>query len=190
MLKKFSLTVFLLLTANVLCAQDFPDLQNLKRPRYGVTPQQMEPDKPAVTKDDNSQSKAETNSRFAGTFKGEVTVHYIDKMIRTAAALTIATGAEENKNHYDFYIIPAKGNFLSSKWEIDKSKVLRTTTISGDTIYITDIIEYQNGGGNSQIRTLVFSEDHSALTFLKTEFDDASRNSATGQIIGRFVRSE
>ncbi len=79
------------------------------------------------------------------------------------------------------------GDYLESTWMLDQDKVRRSVTISGTTVYVTDIIEYKRGG-NSQIRTLVFSPDYSALTFLKTEFDDSPSNPATGQIIGRFTR--
>lgn len=186
----FMLTIFIILAASTLYAQDFPDLQSLKRPRYDATPQQETTHKTIAKKEKTPEPQEKTNSRFAGIFKGKVTVHYKGKMVRSDATLTIASGTDENKSHYDFYVLPSKGNYLESKWEIDKSEVHRSATISKHTVYITDIIEYPDGGGNSQIRTLVFSEDHSALTFLKTEFDDASRNSATGQIIGRFIRIE
>ncbi|OEU70773.1 MAG: hypothetical protein BA863_14600 [Desulfovibrio sp. S3730MH75] len=129
-------------------------------------------------------------SRFVGNFTGKVTVHYQKKMIETAASITFSSEQKDlAKSDYDFYVIPTEETFFESEWILDGIKVKRSITISNNTIYITDIIDYEGDGGNSQIRTLVFNSDCSALTFLKTEFDDAKANPATGQIIGRFNRS-
>ena len=80
------------------------------------------------------------------------------------------------------------GQYLENRWKLDQYDVFRSITISANTVYVTDLIKYENGGGNSQIRTLVFTKDYSALTFLKTEFDDSLTSQATGQIVGRFIR--
>ncbi|WP_421903174.1 hypothetical protein [Maridesulfovibrio sp.] len=110
-------------------------------------------------------------------------------MVNTEATLHISTGENKLPSHYNSYILPKDEDYLVTTWKFENKEVRRSVTISGNTIYITDLIEYGRGG-NSQIRTLVFSPDCSALTFLKTEFDDDSRDPATGQIIGRFMRIE
>ncbi|WP_415713695.1 hypothetical protein [Maridesulfovibrio sp.] len=170
-------------------AQELDHLKDLKRPRYGLF--QDKPPEKTLQKQDTERItiQEEDNSRFIGTYKGNVTVHYKGKMVRAEASLRILTGDKGEKSHYDSYIIPKNGNYLETTWLLDKNDVRRSVTISGNTIYVTDIIEYEHGG-NSQIRTLVFSPDCSALTFLKTEFDDDSRNPATGQIIGRFIKTD
>lgn len=172
-----------------LPAQEKQNLQDLKRPRYSIKEFQntMLPDQGVAHKEEQQQTLPD-NNRFSGKFNGIVTVHYKDRMVRTQASLTVTTETDTARSHYDYYILPEKGEYLESKWPLNGSEVQRTVTISENTIYVTDIISYESGGGNSQIRTLVFSEDFSAMTFLKTEFDDAVRDTATGQIIGRFNR--
>lgn len=181
----------ILLLSNSLLAQDEQYLLDLKRPRYRTTEQPTVTTDPAPDSSSSSHTKKITqNSRLCGEFKGKVTVHYKGRMVSAEAALTVAVNEPEEKSHYDYYIIPVNGTFAEQSWKLDDSLVQRTVTVSGNTLYVTDIIEYDEGGGNSQIRTLVFSDDYSALTFLKTEFDDAPRNPATGQIIGRFEKME
>lgn len=171
-----------------LAAQDLDRLKDLKRPRYGIVV--SPPKEPEVQQKDPGQVTAKPdNSRFKGTFKGKVTVHYEGKMVHAEAILHILLEQDDAQSHYDRYIIPQEGSYQESTWKLDKSDVHRSVTISGRTIYVTDLIEYSRGG-NSQIRTLIFSPDFSALTFLKTEFDDAATSPATGQIIGRFTRVE
>ncbi|CCO23784.1 hypothetical protein [Maridesulfovibrio hydrothermalis] len=186
--------IILLLSATPLPAENLPSLQNLKRPRYetGVPPQKRPapqlPHQNAAIKQVARQKVTPDNSRFAGKFSGLVTIHYKNKMVRTKATLTISTNGTQGNSHYDYYLIPDAGDYLEHSWKLDEYDVQRTVTVSGSTLYITDIIDYGGNGGNSQIRTLVFSGDYSALTFLKTEFDDELRDTATGQIIGRFIR--
>ncbi|WP_320174456.1 hypothetical protein [Maridesulfovibrio sp.] len=182
----------LFLMTSFATAQDIDHLKDLKRPRYeAIFPERAKTEE--ATQQPAPQDKAEineeNNARFTGTFKGKVTVHYKGKLVAAEAKLHIETGETERISHYDSYIIPKTGDYLESTWMLDKNEVRRSVTISGNTVYITDIIEYGRGG-NSQIRTLVFSPDYSALTFLKTEFDDSPSNPATGQIIGRFIRIE
>lgn len=171
-----------------LFAQEYPELKDLKRPRYGFFEQNEKSVAEQKSNRAATQTEEQKNSRFAGKFKGSVTVHYKGRMIKTEAELTIAVNATAENSHYDFYILPPKGEYLENSWMLDRKEVRRSVTIADRTIYITDIIAYENKGGNSQIRTLVFSPDYSALTFLKTEFDDSVRETATGQIIGRFTR--
>ena len=173
-------------------AQDIEHLKDLKRPRYeAIFPERTKTEE--TTQQPAQQGKAEVkemnNARFTGAFKGKVTVHYKGRLVTTEAKLHIDTDESERKSHYDSYIIPKTGDYLESTWMLDKKEVRRSVTISDTTVYVTDIIEYKRGG-NSQIRTLVFSPDYSALTFLKTEFDDSPSTPATGQIIGRFTRIE
>ncbi len=182
-----TIMTIIFLFAPFAAAQQIKNLKDLKRPRYGVAfpprTTEVKKEQPNATQ----EIRVEDNSRFAGTFKGKVTVHYKGKMVIAEATLHVAAGNLDRKSHYDSYIIPQSGDYLESTWKLDKEEVRRAVTISGKTVYVTDIIEYSKGG-NSQIRTLVFSPDYSALTFLKTEFDDSSVNPATGQIIGRFLR--
>ncbi|NDV22889.1 hypothetical protein [Desulfovibrio sp. JC022] len=182
-----TIMTMIFLSAPFAAAQQIDNLRDLKRPRYEVA---FPPKTTEIKKEQPSAApeiKEEDNSRFAGTFKGKVTVHYKGKIVTAEATLHIAAGNPDRKSHYDSYILPQRSDYLESTWKLDKEDVRRTVTISGKTVYVTDIIEYSKGG-NSQIRTLVFSPDYSALTFLKTEFDDSSVNPATGQIIGRFLR--
>ncbi|WP_319764597.1 hypothetical protein [Maridesulfovibrio sp.] len=174
------------ITCSAGLAQDMNNLRDLKRPRYGIF-EAEETKAPAPQKTNTQETARMNNSRFAGTFKGRVTVHYKNNMVTAEATLHIATGEKTDGSHYDNYIIPANKDYVQYKWKLDKNEVNRSVTVSGNTLYITDIIDYGKGG-NSQIRTLVFSQDCSALTFLKTEFDDARKAPATGQIIGRFLR--
>ncbi|WP_051676964.1 hypothetical protein [Maridesulfovibrio frigidus] len=155
-------------------------------PIFPLSQPQMANTSPPVTKLERLNT-----SKFVGKLTGKVTVHYLKKMVAAHATITISSDQNDlTKSDYDFYVIPTEVSFLESEWELDGLKVKRSVTISGNTIYITDIINYKNNGGNSQIRTLVFNSDLSALTFLKTEFDDAKSNPATGQIIGRFTRTK
>lgn len=190
MRKIFALICLMSIICFPASAQELDNLKNLKRPRYELfldQPTIEPPPKQTADKNGTIATEATDNSRFAGTYKGMVTVHYKNNMVQTEATLRIFTGRDGQNSHYDSYIIPESGDYLESSWQLDKNEVLRSVTVSGNTIYVTDIIEYGRGG-NSQIRTLVFSPDCSALTFLKTEFDDSSRNPATGQSIGRFLR--
>jgi len=188
-MKKILLVIFLIfITSNTALAQELDHLKDLKRPRYGITPPLAKDTKPPKTEPVQEEIKPD-NSRFKGVFKGKVTVHYEGKMVQAEATLHILMGQDEMQSHYDRYIIPQNGDYLENTWKLDKIEVQRSVTISGNTIYVTDLIEYSRGG-NSQIRTLIFSPDFSALTFLKTEFDDAAPSPATGQIIGRFMRVE
>ncbi|ACS81159.1 hypothetical protein [Maridesulfovibrio salexigens] len=180
------------LTISPAIAQELENLKDLKRPRYeAIFPERTNTEEATQQQapQDKAEVKVENNTRFAGIFKGKVTVHYKGELVTTEAKLHIYTDESERKSHYDSYIIPQTGDYLESTWMLDKSEVHRSVTISGSSLYVTDIIEYKRGG-NSQIRTLVFSPDYSALTFLKTEFDDSPSNQATGQIIGRFTRIE
>ncbi len=177
----------ILLSAHFAAAQQINNLKDLKRPRFEVTFPAKTTETEKKQSNMTQEVKAEENSRFAGTYKGKVTVHYKKKLVTAEATLHIVTENQERKNHYDSYIIPETGDYLESTWKLEGEDVRRSVTISGDTVYVTDIIEYSRGG-NSQIRTLVFSPDYSALTFLKTEFDDSQSSPATGQIIGRFIR--
>ncbi len=192
MTRIFLVLLCILLNSTCLHAQEYRYFQDLKRPRYSAI-QEESPKNQAqqnTTAPKTEKKNQPDNEKFCGRFKGMVTVHYQGQMVRTQAALKIAIEEPESKSHYDYYILPANSTYMENTWALEKSTVRRSVTISGNTVYITDIIEYGDHGGNSQIRTLVFSDDHSALTFLKTEFDDAARNSATGQIIGRFTRSK
>ncbi|MFW5499829.1 MULTISPECIES: hypothetical protein [unclassified Maridesulfovibrio] len=192
-MKIFIATIVILwLALSPATAQDIEHLKDLKRPRYeAIFPERAKTEETTQqpAPQNKAEVKAENETRFAGTFKGKVTVHYKGKLVTTEAKLHIATDKSERKNHYDSYILPMIGDYLESTWMLDQDEVRRSVTISGTTVYVTDIIEYKRGG-NSQIRTLVFSPDYSALTFLKTEFDDSLSNPATGQIIGRFTRIE
>ncbi len=153
-------------------------------PIFPLSQPQIANTTPTETKVENYKA-----SRFVGKFTGKVIVHYQNKMVETAASITISLDQKDlAKSDYDFYIVPADDTFLEHEWDLDGLKVKRSVTISGKTIYITDIINYVEDGGNSQIRSLVFNSDFSGVTFLKTEFDDAKTNPATGQIIGRFTR--
>ena len=187
-----STLVMLCLTAALATAQDIQHLKDLKRPRYEAifpdrTNDKEKKQQPAPSIETKEKAVVKDNSRFAGTFKGRVTVHYKGKIVSADATLHIGADESERKSHYDSYILPKSGEYLESTWKLDKYEVRRSITISATTVYVTDIIEYGKGG-NSQIRTLVFSPDYSALTFLKTEFDDSPSSPATGQIIGRFMR--
>lgn len=184
--------VIILFSATHATAQELEHLKDLKRPRY----ESFFPDRPkpeggnpqASNATNTKQSIAiEDNSRFAGIFRGRVTVHYKGQMVNTEATLHIFAGDNEKDSHFNSYILPLNQDYLETTWKFENKDVRRSVTISGNTIYVTDLISYKRGG-NSQIRTLVFSADYSALTFLKTEFDDDSRDPATGQIIGKFVR--
>lgn len=182
-----AITLALFITAVPVQAQDTKHLKNLKRPRYETIFPERTKDRRKTPPPTPETAKATDNSRFAGTFKGRVTVHYKNKMVTTEATLHIEIDKTKHKNHYDSYILPKNKDYHESTWTLDKNDVRRSVTISGNTVYVTDIIEYAKGG-NSQIRTLSFSPDYSALTFMKTEFDDSPVNPATGQIIGRFIR--
>ncbi|WP_432735078.1 hypothetical protein [Maridesulfovibrio sp. FT414] len=183
------LVLLILFLAMPVAAQEYDYLQGLKRPRYGVAAEEHPPASAPKKKLESPQQQEQPgNKAFAGLFKGTVTVHYKGRMITTEASLTVAAGGNGTQSHFDYYILPEKGEFQQLDWKLDGMDVQRSVTISGHTVYVTDLIQYENGGGNSQIRTLVFSEDFSALTFLKTEFDDTVRDSATGHIIGRFLR--
>ncbi|NDV27893.1 hypothetical protein [Desulfovibrio sp. JC010] len=187
-MKKIFYAIFLMLIAYIpVSAQELDHLKDLKRPRYGLFQEKPATEQPPNRTAEQPKTIAEDNSRFSGAFKGKVTVHYRGKLVHAEASLNIFIGDDGQNSHYDTYIIPKTGNYLESTWILDKTEVRRSITIAANTIYVTDIIEYGRGG-NSQIRTLVFSPDCSALTFLKTEFDDDSPNPATGQIIGRFLR--
>ncbi|MBI9112548.1 hypothetical protein [Maridesulfovibrio ferrireducens] len=180
------IVAILALTVSTASGKESSSLNDLKRPEFNLrlpeTTQKTTPGKKVI---------ALNNSRFCGVFAGEVTVHYTNKMVTTTASLTINSDMQNiNKSHYDYYVIPSDETFMEYEWNLDKMKVRRSVTVSGNTFYITDIIDYEKSGGNSQIRTLVFSPDLSALTFLKTEFDDSKSMSATGQIIGRFNRTK
>ncbi|WP_291328436.1 hypothetical protein [Desulfovibrio sp. UCD-KL4C] len=172
------------LSVSTIYGKESSSLNNLKRPEFNFRTSETKSEQ-AFTR----TIKKINNSRFAGVFQGTVTVHYTQKLVTTTARLTIDSNIKNiSKSHYNYYVIPAKGSYTEYAWELDGIKILRTVTISGDTIYITDIINYKEGGGNSQVRTLVFSPDLSALTFLKTEFDDERIMPSTGHIIGRFKR--
>ena len=189
-MKKILLIVLLVfITSHSAAAQDLEHLKNLKRPRYGISLQP--PEKLQTKQKKQQQTKTEQiksdNSRFYGKFKGNVTVHYKGKLVRTEATLRISSTDENDNSHFNSYLIPKDKDYFENIWELERNEVHRSVTISGNTIYVTDIIAYQTGG-NSQIRTLVFNTDCSALTFLKTEFGDEHFDPATGHIIGRFVR--
>ncbi|WP_320172342.1 hypothetical protein [Maridesulfovibrio sp.] len=200
MSKLFLIAVCLLTVLSAAAAQERQFLDDVKRPRYGFSVEPASPSEPAGQRAEPGRSRESGeltnepageevgNSRFGGVFKGTVTVHYKGRMVRTPATLTVSAGGNNSLSHYDYYILPEKGEYLETVWKLEGSDVRRSVTVSGNTVYVTDLIEYESGGGNSQIRTLVFSEDCSSLTFLKTEFDDAARDTATGQIIGRFIR--
>ncbi len=174
------------LSVSATYSKDSSSLNDLKRPEFNFRLSETTPKQPLAKK-----IKKINNSRFAGVFQGTVTVHYTKKMVTTTASLTIDTDIKNiSKSHYNYYVIPAEESYAEYSWKLDGMKILRTVTISGDTIYITDIINYEEDGGNSQIRTLVFSPDLSALTFLKTEFDDERTMPSTGHIIGRFKRTK
>ncbi|SMF17344.1 hypothetical protein [Desulfovibrio gilichinskyi] len=172
------------LSVSTTSGKDSSALNDLKRPEFNFRLSDTAPEQPAA-----NTAKKINNSRFAGVFQGTVTVHYTKKMVTTTAEMTIDTDIKNiSKSHYNYYVIPAEDFYKEYAWVLDGMKILRTVTISDNTIYITDIINYEEDGGNSQIRTLVFSPDLSALTFLKTEFDDEKTMPATGHIIGRFKR--
>ncbi|HAS89366.1 MAG TPA: hypothetical protein DCS48_08680 [Desulfovibrio sp.] len=183
--------IIILFSAAHAPAQELDNLKDLKRPRYEA----FFPDRPKPEENQQTPNSAKANesiaikdsSRFAGVFRGKVTVHYKGQMVNTEATLHIFPGGNEKDSHFNSYILPVDKDYLETTWKSENKNVRRSVTISGNTIYITDLIAYKHGG-NSQIRTLVFSPDYSALTFLKTEFDDDNRDPATGQIIGRFVR--
>ncbi|WP_027721137.1 hypothetical protein [Maridesulfovibrio zosterae] len=180
----------ILFSATSSSAQEYPSLNNLKRPRYGITEYENKSPSKNInsTKNNAIQMDKINNSRFAGKFKGKVTVHYKDTMITTEATIVISVDTEDRNSHYDHYLLPSNEQYLENIWKLDQYNVFRSITISDNTVYVTDLIKYENGGGNSQIRTLVFTNDYSALTFLKTEFDDSATSQATGQIVGRFIR--
>ena len=172
------------LSVSTTYGKENSSLNDLKRPEFTFRLSETTHEQPL-----GKTTEKINNSRFAGVFQGTVTVHYAKKMVTTTASLTIDTDMKNiRKSHYNYYVIPAEKSYTEYSWELDGMKILRTVTISGDTIYITDIINYGEDGGNSQIRTLVFSPDLSALTFLKTEFDDERTMPSTGHIIGRFKR--
>lgn len=186
--------IIILFSTTHAAAQELDHLKDLKRPRYETffpdrpKPEEKNPQTTNATKAKQS-IPIEDNSRFAGVFRGMVTVHYKGQMVNTEATLHIFPGGDEKDSHFNSYILPLNKDYLETAWKFENKDVRRSVTISGNTIYVTDLIAYKRGG-NSQIRTLVFSPDYSALTFLKTEFDDDNRDPATGHIIGRFVRIE
>lgn len=185
-MQKIILLIFVITAFSVsaVSAKDSTPLNDVKRPEFHFRLSETAPEHSS----DQIDQKI-NNSKFSGFFAGTVTVHYKEEMVTTTANLTINTDIKNiSKSHYNYYIIPPQESYMEYDWELDGVKIKRTVTISGNTLYITDIINYEKNGGNSQIRTLVFNPDFSALTFLKTEFDDGSTMQATGHIIGRFKR--
>ncbi|WP_320006173.1 hypothetical protein [Maridesulfovibrio sp.] len=190
-MKKILPAVILLVSFSFpVAAQDIDHLKNLKRPRYEINlsaPKELQPPQEKQPKETKHNEITLDNSRFCGTFKGYVTVHYKGKLVRTPATMSISFTDGNESSHFNSYLIPKDKDYFENTWEFEQYEVNRSVTITGNTLYVTDTIAYRTGG-NSQIRTLVFNRDCSALTFLKTEFDDEHFNPATGHIIGRFVR--
>ncbi len=185
------LIAVVLLVSSALFANAFadqsPKILELKRPPLRLQ-QKSAKQSEAKHRPLNRKDISLTNKNFSGTYKGEVTVHYKGELVTTQAELTISTSEKDlQRSDFNFYVIPEKGQYAKNSWESEGRKYERSVTISESTIYVTDITAYSRGG-NSQIRTLVFNRDRSALTFLKTEFDDSLSERATGHIIGRFER--
>ena len=105
------LFMIILFSATLSEAQEYPDLKNLKRPRYGIT--EYEKSTPATHIEKLASNATEKvkidNSRFAGRFKGKVTVHYKGTMISTEATIVISINTEDRKSHYDHYLLPPNG---------------------------------------------------------------------------------